>query len=1100
MVIAVTSNLFVSYWCGVELCKAVDCHLAGTLNILLVPIQGEMWAVPGSDTKLDFPTPELVMANWGKWFPDLPDSTKRGVELLYGGGLYTQERRIQHTMMHYKSFERLFVARCGPSISRHIELQKLVAAGGTTMAEELEGLVMQIDEANAIQLQRANGDAEKATSFEIKLPGQGDGGDDDDGSLEQRLGISGEYGSGAEEMNGVVVAEVVNGHKLKTHSLDEFEAQLHTLRAEASLLGSSNMKLSGALEAWMTLEDTDSNISVGEVYEGLQPMFKTFGKVTNCFVGLFQINGSFAVTMPNVPWPPLFEDIAKVFGVLNLDFFDPDAVSMWTGRTLHYGNVTIGVAVGFVVLVGSIPAWHRLLLARWVKRNGGDDAKTWAADLGDRVVRAMMVVTALLYPVVAAQLLMLYRGVRFNDEHVLEADVRLTMEQAVPWQMMGAPFVVAIVLGVPVFFFFLLRSVARPEALAHLKPRQAAQLERRYLLRYGQLYQLYKHDCWWWELVEISRKLLLIGVLGHLQPGSLGQMWFAITVSLSAILALTYFSPYLDRKVDAAAWATQTATLLTLLAAVALRGAEDPECHCDGFRTMIEVAVPIVNVLPLTMIFYLLWATVQDIRKSFALKRPAKDAPAAMKDPEPSAEEIAATQNALKAEASPPSAEKGGKPGAGGDGGGGGGGGGDGLSADDAQLLRGVGLKVGALVEHPRFGRGAVSKVGYGRGSLVGSLVGSVASRQRELKVYATFAHQSGRSHTVGFNQKAWAKMTVLDVRASGAPVHPTADTPSAARGAAAPTRSVELVKTPLGFGVDFGDSTVVEAVKPDSQAARAGVAVGERVATVNGAAVATSAELQAALEAAGVGSTVVLGLASADGGGAGGASSSSSSSSEGGLVVLESRFYVRRTRSMMFKAATVRLVGTAGAGGEPWSALELDEAVGSSGEAATATVRVPYAAVSAVRVVDGVSERFQFDVDYVHERTRRASSRAGGGDGGGVAVPRAAMMQLRANTAAEFERWRLAFGPKLVKNVPRGRSFRAGGGVRSGASLGGEAAGQQPQHQHQHQQQQQRAAAGSSSEAINRAKEWLDEHERAQQVGASSDEEGVTVIGVSRV
>ena len=229
-----------------------------------------------------------------------------------------------------------------------------------------------------------------------------------------------------------MVAEVVNGHKLKTHSIDEFEAQLHTLRAEASLLGSSNMKLSGALEAWMTLEDTDSSISVGEVYEGLQPMFKTFGKVANCFVGLFQINGSFVVTMPNVPWPSLFEDIAKVFGVLNLDFFDPDAVAMWTGRTLHYGNVTIGIAVGFVVLVGSIPAWHRLLLARWVKRNGGDDAKTWAADLEDRVVRAMMVVTALLYPVVAAQLLMLYRGVRFNDEHVLEADVRLTMAEAAP--------------------------------------------------------------------------------------------------------------------------------------------------------------------------------------------------------------------------------------------------------------------------------------------------------------------------------------------------------------------------------------------------------------------------------------------------------------------------------------------------------------------------------------------------------------------------------------------------------------------------------------------------------------------------------------------
>ena len=75
-------------------------------------------------------------------------------------------------------------------------------------------------------------------------------------------------------------------------------------------------------------------------------------------------------------------------------------------------------------------------------------------------------------------------------------------------------------------------------------------------------------------------------------------------------------------------------------------------------------------------------------------------------------------------------------------------------------------------------------------------------------------------------------------------------------------TLSVELVKTPLGFGIDFGAGTkVVEAVKPDSQAARAGVAPGKRVATVDGAVVATAAELQAALKAVSVGDTVVLGL-----------------------------------------------------------------------------------------------------------------------------------------------------------------------------------------------------------------------------------------------
>lgn len=42
--IAVTSNLFASYWCAVELCTAIKHHAAGILNILLVPIQGESWS------------------------------------------------------------------------------------------------------------------------------------------------------------------------------------------------------------------------------------------------------------------------------------------------------------------------------------------------------------------------------------------------------------------------------------------------------------------------------------------------------------------------------------------------------------------------------------------------------------------------------------------------------------------------------------------------------------------------------------------------------------------------------------------------------------------------------------------------------------------------------------------------------------------------------------------------------------------------------------------------------------------------------------------------------------------------------------------------
>ena len=49
-----------------------------------VPVQGERWG------KLSFPTPEIMMTNFGKWLPSVPETTVERVRLLYGGGEYTR--------------------------------------------------------------------------------------------------------------------------------------------------------------------------------------------------------------------------------------------------------------------------------------------------------------------------------------------------------------------------------------------------------------------------------------------------------------------------------------------------------------------------------------------------------------------------------------------------------------------------------------------------------------------------------------------------------------------------------------------------------------------------------------------------------------------------------------------------------------------------------------------------------------------------------------------------------------------------------------------------------------------------------------------------
>ena len=93
----------------------------------------------------------------------------------------------------------------------------------------------------------------------------------------------------------------------------------------------------------------------------------------------------------------------------------------------------------------------------------------------------------------------------------------------------------------------VLWRTARPGALDKARPAEKVRLEARYLRRYGQLYQMYEPSCWMWEMVEITRKLLLIAMLGYFRAGSAEQLWTGVlnpnhnpnsTLSLALTLAL----------------------------------------------------------------------------------------------------------------------------------------------------------------------------------------------------------------------------------------------------------------------------------------------------------------------------------------------------------------------------------------------------------------------------------------------------------------------------------------------------------------------------------------------------------------------------------
>ena len=96
-------------------------------------------------------------------------------------------------------------------------------------------------------------------------------------------------------------------------------------------------------------------------------------------------------------------------------------------------------------------------------------------------------------------------------------------------------------IGVPVFFFLVL-FVTRDELFEPgtdtPNPDKAEQL--------GFLYAGYTKKYWWWECVELFRKLALTGILAFFKPGTPEQLFLGIVLANVFIVGYAREKPYLE--------------------------------------------------------------------------------------------------------------------------------------------------------------------------------------------------------------------------------------------------------------------------------------------------------------------------------------------------------------------------------------------------------------------------------------------------------------------------------------------------------------------------------------------------------------------------
>jgi len=625
-IIAITKNLYVSYWCMVELKNAVDLHAKQKIKILLVPIEGEQWPATPDDPDADLvdwpPVPE-VCKNLFKWFPEMramqdaegaakPDTTLWRIEQLYSYGTFTQERLVHHTLIHYKSFERMLLTRCGVSIAAHKKLEEIAANGGTSLSEKAAGLYALVAEANALHKQMG-----VETTFEVHY---------------------------AHHLAELSVNEMLNDKIRTAHTPKQFLKTVMVLRSETDHLRATATAMSSQLlEQWQliaSMEQETADMVSDEVAMQLVELARSTQQVIKVLIGFFQVNTSFLHIFPTVTinWPVSFSQLMSPFLVI----LEPiaafmDSFSMML-TTFDYERTTYVFLTASVSLLVSFMLIHEIT-TRLVCRKRMSARHT---DLFfDYTIFASVLVVFLLYPSLSARTFQLFQYNAIGEELLLAVDMRLGYEEMRTARLVGMVFVIGFVLGVPVSVWLVLNNAAGPnrrkaDTQLHMLTEERVEADRRYARRYGMFYSKYRSACWWWEVFDLVRKLLLTAVLVFIATGSVLQVWVGIFISLFSLMMTVQFRPFVSWQLDVLAVTSQLCTLLTLIASLGF--------HKDGAESGLKSLAP--WILPAILITCQIaptavgvWVSCAFVRQIYNTRRSRKKqlaaAPAAMKDDHP---------------------------------------------------------------------------------------------------------------------------------------------------------------------------------------------------------------------------------------------------------------------------------------------------------------------------------------------------------------------------------------------------------------------------------------------------------------------------------
>ena len=316
----------------------------------------------------------------------------------------------------------------------------------------------------------------------------------------------------------------------------------------------------------------------------------TFLGRVRVFFGFMQINAALNLVV-DVPWPRAFLDFIDFSKIINVDFmsitspFSPCSFDVSYLDVFYLHMLLLPMILACSALAFFLARCLAFFLARCKSVETTKDPMIHVA------IKVINFVVFLLYPGVCTRIFRLFKCREINGHSYLVADFSIQCWDTEHMVAVGIAVLCGVmyVLGIPLGSMRLLYT-----RKGQLDKAETADL-------FGSLYLSYERPYWYWETVEMFKKMILAGGLVIVATGSSAQVLIGMLVSLGYLMALIRLEPYEDIVADRSQMCMSLQILLNLLIGLVIKLDEKRGQEAEYDPNAVGIILVFMNVAMVIM-------------------------------------------------------------------------------------------------------------------------------------------------------------------------------------------------------------------------------------------------------------------------------------------------------------------------------------------------------------------------------------------------------------------------------------------------------------------------------------------------------------------